>query len=697
MPYDFDRFVYPRAKAAKLEPFTVPADPAVYQQRLVRRFPDEAAAIRQYFIDLKSASDWFAQGIMQTAVPHPVASAVAQWRKRRTAKFTQTTREYLDSTFKSEELKTLLVSQWPDYGLPPTESAFVLHAVVVSSYNNGAWFPQGGLGRISRTFEVGIEAHGGLVKVCHEVTAILTDGDGKVVGVKAVDQSGAEPGPEMVYHAPVVISNAGADITYKKLLPVDGDIGKKTAQIRDFIEQLEGGPSAVTLYLRLEKPVSTIGVKGENYWIHTPLGHDDLESQTAATLAGKPPHAYMSFPSTKSGDGDRFHAAEILAIVNGHAFAKWADTSHGMRGADYLDLKDRITQGLLDLAETATPGLKSLVRYSELSTPLSVQHYTSRPAGSIYGLKGTPSRYQSPLLSSASPIPGLYLSGSDASGLGVVGALMGGIMAASKVLGSLGFIKIMRAASTPSPTVIPPSIPVSLSLSLPHPTKQRALVTAKRNLTPTIYHLTLQLERPTPFSPGQFAFLLVAPFEWRSYSIASLHQNSLTLLISSATGGSGSVFIDRVTPGEETQVELAFGSFQLLRPGSGGGEEEKKKKKKVFVATGTGLAPFLPMFGELERNGDLGGAELLFGCRFGREDITRLVGGVVPRTTVCVSGEGVDGEGFYHGRVTGRLAGMLGEGCGEVEYYLCGSPGMVSDCRALLARAGAERVKVELY
>ena len=39
----------------------------------------------------------------------------------------------------------------------------------------------------------------------------------------------------------------------------------------------------------------------------------------------------------------------------------------------------------------------------------------------------------------------------DASGLCVVGALMGGIMAASKVLSSLGFVKIMCAASTPTP------------------------------------------------------------------------------------------------------------------------------------------------------------------------------------------------------------------------------------------------------
>jgi len=249
-----------------------------------------------------------------------------------------------------------------------------------------------------------VEAHGGAVKVCQEVTSILTAEDGHVTGVRAVDLSGVEP-TEVVYHAPIVISNAGAHITYKRLLPTDGEIGRRTAALRGLIDRLDGGPSAVTLYLRLEKPVSTIGVKGENYWINTTFDHNDLNVQTAAVLAGKPQHAYMSFPSAKSGDA-RFHTAEILAIVNGDAFAAWRATEHGMRGSDYLDLKDRISQGLLDLAETATPGLKALVRYAELSTPLSVEDYTSHPLGAIYGVKGTPERFRSTELSSTRPYRG---------------------------------------------------------------------------------------------------------------------------------------------------------------------------------------------------------------------------------------------------------------------------------------------------
>jgi hypothetical protein len=53
----------------------------------------------------------------------------------------QTTGEYLDRSFKSTELKALLASQWGDYGLPPHESTFALHALVIQSYLTRGWFP----------------------------------------------------------------------------------------------------------------------------------------------------------------------------------------------------------------------------------------------------------------------------------------------------------------------------------------------------------------------------------------------------------------------------------------------------------------------------------------------------------------------------------------------------------------------------
>ena len=196
--------------------------------------------------------------------------------------------------------------------------------------------------------------------------------------MKAIDRRGAEP-IEVVYRAPIVISDVGAPLTFERLLPTDGEIGAKTAKLRAFVEGLGGGLSAVNLYLRLKAPVSTLGIQGENYWINADLEHDDVEAHTAQVLAGAPRHAYLSFPSAKSGD-DRFHTAEIIAMVVPRPSTPGAAASAAIAAATTTSSRNALRDGLMRLAETAAPGLSALVEYRELSTPLTVEHFTSHPA-----------------------------------------------------------------------------------------------------------------------------------------------------------------------------------------------------------------------------------------------------------------------------------------------------------------------------
>ncbi|MGO8977334.1 MAG: FAD-dependent oxidoreductase [Steroidobacteraceae bacterium] len=667
MPDEFERFIYPGLD------FAVPSDAGRYQDRLIERFPAEAASIRRYFADVNEVAEWNARRMIES-IPPPAVPPAAQACPASPKAATHTTGEYLDRHFRSAELKALLATQWGDYGLPPSESAFVLHAIVVRSYLRGGWFPKGGASRIARTFELAVEAAGGAITVCCEVTGILTEGT-RVIGVKALDRRGAEP-IETVFSAPIVISDAGAEVTYERLLPVDGEIGRRTAGLREVIDRLSGGLSAVTLYLRLNKPVAALGVKGENYWINTTFEQDDIEAQTAAVLAGKPKHVYMSFPAMKSGD-DRFSTAEILALVEAKAFSAWRGTAHGMRGTDYLELKSRIAQGLLDLAETATPGLKAMVQYSELSTPLTVEDYTSHPGGAFYGLKGTPERFTSNALLAPPPISGLYLSGCDAWSLGVAGSLMGGVVAAGRALGQGGFSRIMASVHNAKSAAATPTTGRS-------PNKKRAVLVGKTALTPSMWRLEFQLDEPISCTPGQYVMLRVAPFEWRCYSIASDDGRRFTLLVSTRTGGDGSIFARTVQPGAETQVELPFGAFGMQR----------NSHRKVFIATGTGLAPFLSMFAAMAAAGELESAELLFGCGLAKEDITRDLA-PLPRTTVCVDGD-PSAQDVFQGKVTQALAHLAFDPA-ATDFYLCGSAAMTSDCRSILARAGATRVLAELF
>ncbi len=256
---------------------------------------------------------------------------------------------------------------------------------------------------------------------------------------------------------------------------------------------------------------------------------------------------------------------------------------------------------------------------------------------------------------------------------------MGGVAAASVVLGSRGYPTIQGALKNPKP------IPVRENAELP-PDKYRATVSGKRRLTPSIWELVLDLDAEVDdWTPGQFARLHVGNDSWRDYSIASLQVERVKLLVSTRTGGLGSQYADSVEIGSATTIELPLGQYGLTPQG----------RHRVFVATGTGLAPFLPMFARLEETGELGDATLIIGCRGAETDLTRVLDGPLPGHVLrCYSREA--SPDARRGRVTDALAEFDFEPS-ETEFYLCGSSAMVADCRVLLQGRGSKRVLAELY
>ncbi len=104
-----------------------------------------------------------------------------------------------------------------------------------------------------------------------------------------------------------------------------------------------------------------------------------------------------------------------------------------------------MTEGLLGLVDRHFPGFSDLVETSELSTPLSVEHFTAHPRGAIYGLPGTPERFRQEWLGVRTPVKNVLMAGADVYLHGVLGAAMGGVAAAGVGLGAFGFPRAMSA------------------------------------------------------------------------------------------------------------------------------------------------------------------------------------------------------------------------------------------------------------
>ena len=503
MPSGYDRFILPGHGLT----VTIPSSFKEYQHLLISLFPHEKRAIRRYCRDVKRAYSWMSLRYMADMVPPQASPAIHLALRLRTGCALEHTEHYMERRFRDPALRALLTTHWGDYGVEPTRSAFVAHAMIVCHYMDGAWFPRGGSGQIARMIEERIRATGGEIRLCQDVDDILID-NGRAVGVRVSDRSGPAP-VSYEEHAPIVISGVGARETYTRLLPTTGPVGALTARVRDRIARLGHGGSAVTVYLTLDH--YPVGVDGSNVWVNTSQGPDDLEQMTEDLCQGRPQSAFISFPGIKAGD--RHATAEIVSFAQPEAFDRWSGTRPGLRGKDYERLTSTMARGLIDLADTAIPGLTAAVRSVEVATPLTIEHFTSHEGGCFYGLPLTPERFAADLTSPSTPIDGLYLTGQDAGMPGIVGAALAGMSTACKVLGPAGYPRIRRALREQVSTQDHASS--SHDTTTEHTAgarRHQATVQRARWMSPTTQDITLELPEYATWEAGQYALVRVAPF-----------------------------------------------------------------------------------------------------------------------------------------------------------------------------------------
>ncbi len=432
LPYEFEKFIYPDFT------FTVPSNEEEYIQKLCKTFPEDRNAVKKYFKDMRKAMKWAEGEMISKLVPSFIGFFIKLWNKRNESLALSTTKKYLDDNFKNDKLKSLLVSHWGDYGLPPRKSSFLIHSIVTVHYLKGASYPEGGAGTIAKAAEKIVEKAGGKCLQNAEVKGIIVK-NGKAAGVDVQHRRGDKT--REIINAPIIISSTGAYHTYTELLK-----DYVPESYTDTIKGFSKGSSAVTLFIGLNKDPSLLGFKGENNWIYESYDHDALADRTENTLNGKAEFCYLSFPSLKNSSA-KAHTAEIISFIKYDLFKIWESTKWKKRGMEYEHLKETISEGLLNLVEKKYPGFKDIVEYTELSTPLTYLDLGGRPRGEFYGLAAVPERYKIKWLGPKTPLKNFYMSGSDVMSLGIMGAMMGGVTAAACVLDPAGFPKIMKAVS----------------------------------------------------------------------------------------------------------------------------------------------------------------------------------------------------------------------------------------------------------
>lgn len=407
-----------------------------FKNKMLEYFPDEEQAISQYVNLVFKANKRSRNYFMDKALPSILSKLIGRFMRRPFYKFSdKTTYEVISNLTSNKELIKVLTGQYGDYGLPPKQSSFYMHASVVRHYFSGGSFPIGGSSQIVKKVAPIITEAGGSILINAEVEEVVIDNN-IATGVHMTDGK--------IISAKNIISGAGVITTYKKLLPVSS---LKEHKLEEQLKQINPSVAHVSLYIGLEGTPEELQLPKSNLWIYPEdVDHDECVERYVKDMSEPLPVVYISFPSAKDPDWTNRYpeksTIDIITLVPYDVFSPWSGTKWMKRGDDYKALKEEISQRLFKELYRQLPHLEGKVKYHELSSPLTTQHFVNYEKGEIYGLDHTPKRFRQKFLKPKTPINNFYLTGQDVVTAGVGGALLSGVLTAKAVCGVNVFKKI---------------------------------------------------------------------------------------------------------------------------------------------------------------------------------------------------------------------------------------------------------------
>ncbi|HPF50008.1 MAG TPA: FAD-binding oxidoreductase [Draconibacterium sp.] len=204
-----------------------------------------------------------------------------------------------------------------------------------------------------------------------------------------------------------------------------------------------------------------------------------------------------------------------------------------------------------------------------------------------------------------------------------------------------------------------------------------------RQLTEHAFVLSLPASR-FKFVAGQHVSVSIpGDYQSREYSIYSAEEGeNLEILVKEVDGGYFSPKLKHLKAGDMVEVHGPFGKFGI-------DEKNTDTNKHVFIASGTGIAPFHSM---IKSRPDLN-YELIHGVRTSEEAYERHEYDE-SKYILCTSR---DEAGHFKGRLTNYL--KTRDFDKNTSFYLCGNSDMIFDSMEILRSKGfgRENINVEVY
>lgn len=326
------------------------------------------------------------------------------------------TKTYIDSLFKSEKLKNVLVGNNLVYAGISGKTPLFVHALVANSYIESAWIFKKGSGQIAKLLAKVITDNGGFVKKNKTVTRLVEE-DGLM---KFAETSNGE-----IYKADHFISNIHP---VKTLEITESNVIRTVYKNR--IKSLENSTSIFSVNI-IFKP-NYFKYVNSNYCCFV----EDKVWDCMDYDEDKWPNSYTFF-CTKSQKNPEFaESATVMVYMKYDEVKKWENTYNVVnhieeRGEDYEAFKILKAEKILDVMEVKFPNIRQAIQSYYTCSPLSYRDYMGTDDGAIYGIVKDCKAPLQNMVSTRTKIKNLLLVGQNITIHGIHGVAMSSIVSCS--------------------------------------------------------------------------------------------------------------------------------------------------------------------------------------------------------------------------------------------------------------------------
>lgn len=373
-----------------------------FRENLERHFPSEREALQQYVGLLRQTEQ------EQLNLLNPKSDSASL------SLFETGAWQYLTATFQSPMLINVLSATSLKMELRKESLPLFTFLHGNAGFIESSWRLKGPGSLIAGSLIQDIRKQGGEI-ICRANVEELVGKGGELIRVRCSDGQ--------AYEGKCFISDVHPAVTCRWIRPAESLRGI----YRRRMEALKNTFGMLTVSLVI-KP-RTIKYFNWNQYVYKPVDvwtfYQNAASVDGLLITARPPE----------DDSEYLRQIDLITPMTWDRCVQWAHSSVGHRGTEYLEMKQRLADECMELAEHFIPGLRKTVEQVYVSTPLTYQAYTGTPEGAAYGVRKDCRNPMMTVLSPRTPLPNLLLTGQNLVLHGIHGVTMTAMYTCAEILG----------------------------------------------------------------------------------------------------------------------------------------------------------------------------------------------------------------------------------------------------------------------